>query len=155
MVSGAVEDENGVRSRGDLPADFGQVQRQHFGVGVRQDESGRRTARRTDGAEDVGPFVTAVAWGARPGSPPRPDAGQRTLLSDTRFVLKPDFDRLAARRFGDDGGNLIGEVFLKASWTAGSDFGCRGRTDSLTKPSAFNCLPTVRSCITTPNRSSI
>ena len=74
------------------------------------------------GAEDVGPFVTAVPWSAGSGSSPRPDAGQRALLSDTRFVLKPDFDGLAARRFGDDGGGLIGEVFFESFLDIGIGF---------------------------------
>ena len=79
------------------------------------------------------------------------------ILAHTRTVfwpgslLKPDLDGLVPCPHGDRSGYRLGEVFLKAAWASGSDLGCCGRTDSRRKPSAANCLPTVRSCRVTPN----
>src|SRR5450759_2591893 len=56
---------------------------------------------RTDGAEDVGPFVALVARRARPRSTPSPDAGQRALLADARLVLEPDFNGLIFGMVGE------------------------------------------------------
>jgi hypothetical protein len=108
----------------DLSRDLGQVQRQHLGVGARQDEGGGGGAGRADGAEDVGPFVAPVARRAEPGSASRPEAGQRALLADSRFILEPDLDWFAASGLGEDGVDLLGEVFLNASWACGSLSGC-------------------------------
>jgi|GEM_PF-2290562 len=47
------------------------------------------------------------------------------------------------------------EVFSNVSCASGLDFGCCGRTESRRNPRLAICLPTVRSCMTTPKRSSI
>jgi regulatory helix-turn-helix LysR family protein len=52
------------------------------------------------------------------------------LLADPRFVLEPDFDRLALGAIRQVLGERGGEVFLKASWASGSASGWRGRTES-------------------------
>jgi hypothetical protein len=118
-----IEDEDGVRPRGDLAGDLGQVQGQAVGVGLGQDESGGCGPRGANGAEDVGPFVAPVAWAARPAPASGPDPCQRPLLADPGLILKPDLDRLAARGRRDRRGYLISEVFLKAAWAASSAFG--------------------------------
>jgi hypothetical protein len=64
--------------------------------------------------------VPLIARSRRPGSSPRPEAGQRALLTDPRFVLPPDLERLADRRDGKSFGYELREVFLKASWAAAS-----------------------------------
>jgi hypothetical protein len=38
------------------------------------------------------------------------------LLTNTGFVLPPQFDRLAARLLWDRGGDQLGKVFLCVSW---------------------------------------
>jgi hypothetical protein len=45
--------------------------------------------------------------------------GQRTLLSESAFVLEPDDDPLV-RVVPPDFLDFLGEVFLKASWAAKS-----------------------------------
>lgn len=123
VPAGAVENEDGVRSRRDLAADLGQMQGERFGVGPGQDQRRGGGARRADRAEDVSPFVTPVARAARSASTPGPYPGQRSLLADAGFVLEPDLDRLAARGGWDCGGDPVGEVFLNAAWAASSAFG--------------------------------
>ena len=90
----------------------------------REDRHGG-AAPRTDGTEDVGPFVASVARCARPRSAFGPDAGQRALLADPRFVLEPDFDRLVFGAVGELRRDRRGEVFLNASWAASSVWGWR------------------------------
>ncbi len=99
--------------------------------------------------------ITCITRRTRPGSPFGPYTCQRPLLTHTGFVLKPNLQWFAAGRFGQNGRYLCSEVFLNASCASGSDFGCCGRTDKRRKPSFTSCLPTVRSCMTTPKRSSI
>jgi hypothetical protein len=78
-------------------ADFGEVQVEGAAIGVRQHQSRAGSARRTGGAEYIGPVVAPVAGSARPCSLPGPDPGQRALLANASFVLDPDFERLAVR----------------------------------------------------------
>jgi len=130
VISRAIEDEGGVAARRDLPADLGQMQRHDFGVGGWDNEGRRGAALRTDGAEDVGPFVALVARCAGPRSTLGPDAGQRTLLADARLILEPDFDRLVLGVVGQPRRDRRSEVFLNASWASSSVCGWRGRTDS-------------------------
>jgi hypothetical protein len=132
VVSGAVEDEDGVRPGCDLFADFSQMKRKCFGVGVWQDESGRGTARRTSRTEEIGPFVAQIARRAGTRSSLRPNPRQRALLTNASFVLEPDFQWLATGVPGQNGRDRLGEVFLKASWACGSLFGCCGLTESRT-----------------------
>lgn len=97
------------------------------------------------------------ARGARGGAGAAlgPGPGERALLADSGFILKPDLKRLGLRRFRQGRLYRGGEVFLNASCAAGSDFGRWGRTERRRNPSAASCLPTVRSCMSTPKRSSI
>ncbi len=129
VIARAIEDESGVCAGNDPPADLGKMQGHGFGVGGREDKGCGGAAPRTDGTEDVGPFVASVARCARPRSAFGPDAGQRALLADPRFVLEPDFDRLVFGAVGELRRDRRGEVFLNASWAASSVWGWRGRTE--------------------------
>lgn len=84
-----------------------------------------------------------------------PGTGQGALLTDPGFILEPDFEWPATHGLGQGLIYVLREVFLNASCAAGSDLGCWGRTDTRRNPSADKCLPTVRTCIITPKRSSI
>src|ERR1700747_76757 len=108
--------------------------------------SGAGAARRADGAEQVGPGEPPVALDPRTRAALGPDAGQRALLANAGFILKPDFDRPAGKLPRDRGAGQPGEVFLKASCASRSLCGCRGRTDMLLKFSFFSSLPTLRLC---------
>lgn len=79
------------------------MKRERFGVGVWEDESGRRTPCGANCPEDIGPFVAQIARRARPRSPLRPNPRQRALLTNAGFVLEPDLQRLAAGVLGQNG----------------------------------------------------
>jgi hypothetical protein len=142
VITGAVEDEYGVGAGSDPTADLGEMQGHGFGIGGWQDKRGGDAAPRTDGAEDVSPFVALIAWRAGPRSALSPDAGQPPMLTDARFVLEPDFDRLVLGAVGELRRDGRGEVFLNASWASSSAFGWRGRTESRRYPSFASSLPT-------------
>src|SRR5208337_3074567 len=129
VIAGAVEHERRMRSRRDVAGDLDQVQRHDLGVGGRHDEGGRGAPLRADGAEEIGPLIALVARGSGARSALRPDPGQRALLADARFILEPDFKRLALGFVGKPLQNLGGEVFLNASWASSSASRWRGRTD--------------------------
>ena len=65
-------------------------------IGKGHDEGGGSGAFRTDGSKYVSPFVASITWRARAGSAPGPNTGERSLLSDPRFILEPDFQWFAA-----------------------------------------------------------
>ena len=123
VIARAIENESGMAAWSDLAADLGQMQRHDLSVGGWDNEGCRGAALRTDGAEDVGPFVALIARGTGPCSTLGPDAGQRPLLADARLILEPDFDRLALGVVGEPCRDRCGEVFLKASCTASSVWG--------------------------------
>ena len=95
----------------DGAGDLGEVRVHRLGVGEGHDEAGGHAARRTGGAEDVGPVVAGVAHGAGAAAAARPDAGERALLADAGLVLEPDLERLVLRVLGDRRGYGFGEVF--------------------------------------------
>jgi len=130
VIASAIDNERSMRSWRDAAANFGQMHRHGIGIGRGQDERCRRAALRTDRAKDVGPLVTLVTGRPRSRSSSGPNPGQCTLLTDTGFVLEPDFDRLAFGMFGKSCRDRRGEVFLNASWASSSACGWRGRTES-------------------------
>ena len=129
MIAGAIEDDGGMCTGTDLTTDLGEMQRQPFAVGGRENKGCGGATLRTNGAEDVGPFIALIARSARARSALGPDAGQRALLADPRFVLEPDFDGLVLGALRELGGERRGEVFLKVSWASSSASGWRGRTE--------------------------
>ena len=139
----------------DGAGDLGEVEVHRLGVGAGQHEACGDSTSGADSTEDVAPLVAGVALGAGSGAASGPDAGDCALLADARFILEPYFQRLTLRSLGDRRSYRLGEVFLNAVWASGSDFGCCGRTDNRRKPSAANCLPTVRSCRVTPNSAAM
>ncbi len=76
-------------------ADLLELQVHRLGVGIGHHQGGAGGALGADGAEDVGPFVAAVAGASWARADARPDPCQRALLADPRLVLEPDFQRLA------------------------------------------------------------
>jgi hypothetical protein len=146
VPAGTVEDQQGDGTDADALADFGQMFVHGLDADCRHDQRGAGAARRADGAEQVSPGKPPIAPDARTRAALGPDAGQRALLANAGFILKPDFDRPAGKLRWDCGARQPGEVFLKASCASRSLCGCRGRTDMLLKFSFFSSLPTLRSC---------
>ena len=116
MPARLVEQEGGMASSGDVGGDGGQVQVHRRGVAAGQDQPDRLALVRADGAEDVGRGGALVERCGRPGSSPRPAAGDLVLLADPGFVAEPYLyvagcDALVLR----DRCQAGGEAFLKAS----------------------------------------
>lgn len=130
MPSGTIQDDDGMSARCDLRADLRQVQVHCVGIDMRQDQRRANAPGRTDGAENVGPFVSLIARLARTAARFRPDVGQAALLADPRFVLPPEFDRLAASAGRKGGVHQVGKVFLCAACASPSCAGWRGRTET-------------------------
>ena len=114
MPAGTIEQYHGMATAGDVAADLGQMKVHRLAVGHREDERGTHIAGGTDGAKQIGPVIALVAWRSRPAAPFGPYAGQGALLADTRLILPPDLDGLAARVRRDDGCDQVGKVFFYA-----------------------------------------
>ena len=66
-------------------SDLGEVRAHGLCVGMWHDQSGRFSPFRADGAENVAQIYVARGTGAWLG----PDTGERALLANPRFILKP------------------------------------------------------------------
>src|SRR5271156_1533382 len=153
MPAGTIQLHHRVGAGRHACTDLGQMQVHGLGVDIWQHQSGTDTMGRTDGAENVGPFVTSVAGCRRAAALVGPEIGQAALLADPRFVLEPKFDRLFARGLGGEGGPPLRKVFLKVCMASISCAGCCGRADSRQKPRLRSRVPTERTPRGTPNRA--
>jgi len=120
MPPRTVKDENGVMIGRNLGADLDQMPVHHVDVDGRKDERDAGVPSGTNGAENVDPLVPEVFQTTRTTSLFRPNAGQSSLLTDTRLVLPPEFDGLVPRVFRDGLRDQRGEVFLCVSMACGS-----------------------------------
>src|ERR671939_583113 len=124
VPAGSVHDQRAMRSRANMTADLLQVtaHRRLVGKGLHQaDPDG---PRRADGPEQIRPGVTPVARRTRARAPLGPEPCQPALLTNPRLILEPDLERLAGRVFRQGRAYQGREVFLNASWAAGSLAGC-------------------------------
>ena len=141
MPTCAIEQQDGVRARGDKAGYLVEMKLHGGCVGVRESQRRACSACWTDSAEEIGVFVALVrrlAW-SRSAPGPLPDAA--ILLADARLVLKPNFD-CARRQIGQMGVQSACEVFLKASIVSAFWPGWRGRALICEKPSFFSSVPT-------------
>ena len=84
-------------------------------VGVGHGERRTDAARRTNGAKQIGVFITLVGRLARPGSPPGPLAHDAVFLADPGFILKPNLDGFAGGNMSEMSLQRRLEVFLNAA----------------------------------------
>ncbi len=94
VPSCVVHHKHDVHAGIDVLADPAQMHVHAVGVDGWRDHAYRVTRQRVDRAEDVHPLVLALLGPNRPRSPRCPDLGQRSLLTESRFVLEPDLDAL-------------------------------------------------------------
>jgi hypothetical protein len=145
VPSGAIQQQNGMGTLGDVQGYLVDMQLHHVGVGMGQCESRADTAGGADGAEEIRVLVTLVGGLGGPRSTLRPLPDKAVLLADAGFILEPDLDRLALGYPLEMGRERAREVFLKAWMVSPSCIGCRGRALICEKPSSFRSLPTDRS----------
>ena len=115
------------------------------------DQGGAGAAPGGDGAEQVRPGEPPVALDPRARAAPGPDGrGQRALLADAGFILKPDFNWPAGKLRRDRGACQLGKVFLKLPAPRGR-FADEARAPRCRRvASACSNLPTWRSCMRMP-----
>ena len=120
MPSGPIENQNGVGARGDMAGDLIEMKLHGFGIGIRQRQRGTNSASRTDGAKEIGVLIALVGWlaGPRPASGPLSD--NAILLTDTGFILEPDFQRCCLRQADEMSTQRAREVFLNAAMVSAS-----------------------------------
>jgi hypothetical protein len=102
VPSGLIEQEHRMPPRRDLCGDLRQVQVHRRCIAVGEDQAGRESFRRADGAEDVGRGGALVFWRRWARSTFAPAPCDLVLLCDPGFVAEPkfyvrDFDTKAAR----------------------------------------------------------
>jgi hypothetical protein len=116
-----------VGTRGDRLAQFGEQDVHGLGRGSRQDDGDAEIAIGADGAEQIGRLEPVIPDRPRTAAAGRPAPGQRAFLTDTGLILEPDLDRRRIGLRAPDFLDYPGEVFLNASWAAGSVLGWIGR----------------------------
>ena len=110
MPSGAVEQQDGVGARGDMGGDFLEMELHRLGVGEGQRKRGPDASGGTNGAEEIGAFVTLIGRLARPRSAPGPLTHEAVLLADAGFVLEPDLDWRRGRQAVEMGAQRLREI---------------------------------------------
>jgi hypothetical protein len=91
VPSGPVHQHDPMGSGSHGLCDFRQMQVHRGRVASGQHQGRALALLRADRPEDVGRARPLVVRGAGPGSPSRPAAGDLVLLTDTGFVLPPQF----------------------------------------------------------------
>ncbi len=116
MPAGLIDEQRGMRARGDLGGDFSQMQVHRVGVASGHDEGCALTLLGADRAEDIGGGGSLIFGSARTRAAPGPAAGDLVLLADARLVGEPDFYGLGSDAvLAGDLVQAIGELFLKSS----------------------------------------
>jgi hypothetical protein len=87
VPSGAVEQQDGVGSLGDVAGDFVEMELHRLGVGEGQRERRPDASGGTNGAEEIGALIALIGRLAGPRSSLGPLPHQAVLLADARFVL--------------------------------------------------------------------
>ncbi len=123
VPTGAVADDHAMCIGADPLADFSQMDAHCLAADPRHDDGGADGPLRADRAEQIGRVMPVVANRRRAGAAQPPDVGQRALLADFGFILKPNLDLFARRCRRQDLGYTGGEVFLKAACASASFFG--------------------------------
>ena len=110
VPSGAVEQQHGVGALGDMGGDFLEMELHGLGVGEGQRKRGPDASGGTNGAEEIGAFVTLIGRLARPRSAPGPLTHGAVLLADAGFILEPDLDRRRGRQAIEMGAQRLREI---------------------------------------------
>src|SRR5215469_121701 len=155
MPASAIQHQDGNGSGGDALADLHQVLVHRLDIHLRHDDRRAGLALWADGAEQVDPFVAAIAQHTRAAATFRPDTGYRSLLPDACLISEPDLDRFACRLRRQSSCYKSRKLELKTACSSGLLCRCCGRTDMCRNDNLCNSLPTVLSCRSTENSSRI
>ena len=100
VPAGTVGDDGGMDLGRDLRADVREVQLHHTGIGTRENQPDGAVALRTEGAEDIGILIARIDGHGRTGAFGRPSVSASPFLTDTGFVLTPEFNGFCRMRGG-------------------------------------------------------
>lgn len=100
MPAGTIHEDDGMRSRTNVPADLIEVQLHGFGVGPWQHESRSDAPLWADGTEQIGALIALIGRLAGACSRLGPHPGLPVLLPDPGLVLEPDLDSLLLSYIG-------------------------------------------------------
>lgn len=120
VPTGAIEQQDGVSTALDVPADLIDVKLHGEGIGIGQRQASTFTLCRADGAEQIDVLIALICRLPWPGSTLCPEPNNPVLLAYARLVLEPDFDRLALGKVADMSLQRPREVFLNAAIVAAS-----------------------------------
>ena len=126
MVAGLVPDQDGVHVATQFLGELPEEVIDDGGVQMWRQQSDALTRAGTNRSQYIEVIVLRLSHRSWPRALFGPHAGQRSLLSEARFILEPDFDSLV-RMGRTDGLHLLDDAFLKARWVSGSLFLCLGR----------------------------
>ena len=118
VPSGPIHEQNGVGAGLPRERDFLKMQLHGLGVAIGQDKSGRLAESGTDGSEDIGRGGSLVFQGKRARPAFGPASRDFVLLTDSGFVLEPQFERLAGGR--REARQEVWDFFLNAATAASS-----------------------------------
>ncbi len=128
VPTGAVEHHDGVRIGLHGVGEVCEKQVHDLGVDARQHEGDVVAGGRAHGGKDVGPLVSDLT---RPGgafAPAPPPVTDPAVVTDARFILKPELQALVGMRLGGRLQDVAKPPFLKRSCASTSFRGWLGRT---------------------------
>ncbi len=107
-----------------------QRNREHIRPHRRQEQPLRLSGSRLHETVEVEPLEAMLDGDTRAGAFARPDPAQNRFESNAMLIGRPQLDRGLGKRLLHRV-HLLREVFLNASWTAGSALARRGRSTRL------------------------
>jgi len=107
-------------ARSHLGGDFVEMPLHGLSVATREDDGGTDATPGANGAKDIGGLGALIPGCAGPGSSWRPTPSDLVLLTDSGFVLPPEFYGGAGREPGADFSQRGGKVFFLKSSMANS-----------------------------------
>ena len=129
MVSRTIPDEHRLHVRLQRPRQLGEKEVHDARVQTRRDQSLGLARLGAHGSQHVDEPVLMLADGTRSRTGASPDASQRPLLAEPRFVFVEDLQP-AVWVLQLNLGETFAELFLNSSCAAGSASGCCGRGTS-------------------------
>ncbi len=113
VPSSTIHDDNSMPSRRQAVLNTLQVLRHGLSVGFWHHNSARLSCGRTSSAKQISRHKLSLS--NHSGTSPRscPNTSDCVLLSNTRFILKPDIHPIICYPFGEQLTYLGGKVFLK------------------------------------------
>ena len=112
MPSSLVQYQHGMPAQRNRLANFLQVKRHGFCIGIRQHQAHSSITLRADGAKNISRLGLLLPHDPWPCSLTRPNTSQGATLSYAHFILKPHIDLLKGDIRRQNGLYFLDEVFF-------------------------------------------